>query len=115
VAPPACPAGGELFERTELYFGLRRRDGRAVESTTFEVFVEEFVVPQFETGFTLVETDGRYASGGRKLREPSRMLIVLHHGDAGTDHALEHIRARYKELFAQDSVLRVDLRACARF
>ncbi|HEX5660515.1 MAG TPA: DUF3574 domain-containing protein [Polyangiales bacterium] len=113
--PPDCPLGGELFQQTELYFGLTRSDGNQIEQTTFDLFVEQYVVPQLPTGFTSLAGEGRWLEGAKDIREPSRVLIVLHHGDQPVDQALENIRTRYKQLFAQQSVLRVDSRACARF
>jgi hypothetical protein len=113
--PPECTLGGEPYQRTELYFGLLRPGGRPIEPTTFDVFVEEYVLTQLPTGFTLLHAEGRWVSDEKDILEPSRVLIVLHHGDPATDDALQRIRARYKELFAQQSVLRVDSRACARF
>jgi hypothetical protein len=114
-APPDCPMGGELYQQTDLYFGLKRPEGKKIEQTTFDVFVEEYVVPQLPTGFTVLSGEGRWLQGEKDIREPSRLMIVLHHGDHVVDQAIESIRTRYKQLFAQQSVLRVDSRTCARF
>lgn len=113
--PPKCALAASEFVRTELYFGLRRKEGRIIEPTTFEVFVDEYVSNELASGFTLLSAEGRYLADGKVSREPSRVLVVLHHGDATIEQAIERIRTHYKELFAQDAVLRVDAPSCARF
>jgi hypothetical protein len=49
------------------------------------------------------------------VREPGRLLIVLHREEPAAIQALQAIRARYRETFGQQSVLRVDSASCASF
>lgn len=103
------------YQRSELYFGLLRPNGEPIEPTSFDVFVQSYVVPVLPVGFTLLDGEGRYLVGDKDVREPSRVMVVLHRREPAVLDALERVRARYKETFAQESVLRADTSACASF
>ncbi len=112
---PAAPASA-ASERvlTRLYFGLSRPGGE-ISSAQFEAFVDAEVSPRFPSGFTLFSARGAWRDrvSGKTLREPSRVLEVVHEGRS--EAAFEDLIERYKERFEQQSVLRVDLRAQTRF
>jgi Protein of unknown function (DUF3574) len=113
-ARPTC-AKGDQYQRSELYFGLRRSDGSLIESAEFDAFLEREIVRSLSSGFTLFSAEGRYFAGGSEQREPSRVLVVLHRGQHEIDAALEDARMRYKTQFAQQSVLRTDSPTCLSF
>jgi hypothetical protein len=108
-APPCL-----FHRRSELYLGLRRADGTLVARQELEAFVANEVVPTLPSGFTLYEAEGRWVADGKDEREPSRVLVVLHRGDPRVEAGLEQVRARYKQRFAQQAVLRADSATCVR-
>jgi hypothetical protein len=108
--------GAAPWQRSELFMGQRRRDETIIDESTFAGFVDDVVTPALPDGFTLVATQGQYrAAQGNVIREPGHLLIVLHHGDQGTESALERVRTAYRDKFDQESVLRTDASTCASF
>jgi hypothetical protein len=104
----AASGGGELFHRTELYFG-RNRPGGEVSEEEFAHFVDVEVTKRFPDGLTLLSGLGQFQDGGTIVQERSKLLILLYPlTDRQANREIEEIRQAYKELFQQTSVLRVD-------
>ena len=112
VAGDASPSQlvGELWNRTELYFGSEKPDGSDVTDRQFRAFVDEYVTPRFPDGLTLLTGFGQFRNSSNVIvKERSRVLILLYpRNDRDAHHEIEEIRAIYKEQFQQESVLRVD-------
>jgi hypothetical protein len=108
---------GELFARTELYFGLSKADGSIISDADFGRFVDQEVTPRFPDGLTLLSGLGQFKnSAGVITREPSRILILFYPlGDKENNKKLEAIRSAYKTTFQQESVLRADEQSCIAF
>lgn len=108
---------GEVFNRTELYFGSEKPDGSEVTETEFERFVDEEVTPSFPDGLTLLAGEGQFRdSSGDIVEEPSHVLILLYPpDDREANGEIEEIREAYKSEFKQESVLRVDARERVSF
>lgn len=108
---------GEVFNRTELYFGSEKPDGSEVTEKEFEQFVDEEVTPSFPDGLTLLTGEGQFRdSSGDIVEEPSHVLILLHPpDDTEANGEIEEIREDYKSDFEQESVLRVDARERVSF
>ncbi len=69
---------GELFSRTELFFGLSRSNGPDVTEEEFQHFVDTEVTPCFPDGLTLLTgTDQFKDSTGTIIQEGSKLLILL--------------------------------------
>ena len=103
-------AGAALpFARTELYFGAAMLDGVVAEEA-FREFIDEHVTPLFPGGLTVFKTEGRFRTEQSIVKEPSFVLVLLYPCQELADGSqrIDRIRARYKERFAQRSVLRVD-------
>lgn len=101
---------GDLWRRTELYFGSQKPDGNAVSAAEFEQFVDDVITPRFPDGLTLLTGYGQFRDAANVIvEEQSFVLILLYPRDDQTANAeIEEIRAAYKATFAQESVLRVD-------
>lgn len=101
---------GDLWRRTELYFGSQKPDGSAVSEAEFEEFVDEIVTPRFPDGLTLLTGYGQFRNAANVIvEEQSFVMILLYPRDdkeAGAE--IEEIRTAYKDAFEQESVLRVD-------
>ena len=110
-----CGSPRPAWVQTDLYFGLARADGGVVQPEEFQAFLDEAATPRFPDGLTVLEARGQWRSHGRVLREPARVLVVLHPPGPEADAALESIRADYRRRFAQESVLRVDRAVDASF
>jgi hypothetical protein len=90
---------------SRLYFGLDSPHG-PVSDAAWQDFVAQDIAPRLPAGFTLLAARGQWrADDGSVRSEDSRVLEVV--GDDGLEqrHALAEIVGRYKQRFAQESVL----------
>lgn len=98
-----------------LYFGMRTPSS-VVSAAAWQRFVDEIVTPRFEAGLTHWPASGQWKSAdGEILREPSRVLQLLHPGDRASRDAIDRIVEEYKRRFEQESVLVTGQRVCASF
>jgi hypothetical protein len=107
---PSQPYVGELWRRSELYFGSQKRNGSVVREAEFARFVDEVITPRFPDGLTLLTGYGQFRNSENVIVEEQSFVLVLLYplDDQAANGEIEEIRAAYKELFAQESVLRVD-------
>ena len=117
VLPCQGHPSGELFVRTELFFGLSKPDGTMVTENQFKDFLDKVITPRFPDGLTVLMGEGRFRTKeGNIMAEKSVVVIILYPVVAGGKHQhIETIREAYKSAFQQESVLRVDSLACAAF
>ena len=107
---------GQLWARTELYFGLSRPDGRDITDDEFEDFLDTEVTPRFPDGLTLLTGDGQFrGSSGVVVKERSKLLILFYPWNRARNRAVQRIRSLYKQEFHQEAVLRVDDQSCVSF
>ncbi|MDX2200548.1 MAG: DUF3574 domain-containing protein [Phycisphaerae bacterium] len=114
VAPPPV-AAAEPMIRTELYMGLARSGAANVSEADWAAFLAREVTPRFPDGLTVLSAQGQWLQAGTLVREPSRILVILHAGTSESNAAIESIRAAYIRAFSQDAVLRVDDSVLADF
>jgi Protein of unknown function (DUF3574) len=100
---------GEVFERTELYFGSEK-PGPDVTRKQFDRFVDRKVTPRFPDGLTLLTGYGQFReSDGNIVQEKSFVLILLYPpDDKQANREIQELRGAYKRNFEQQSVLRTD-------
>lgn len=108
---------GQVFKRTELYFGSERADGPEVTEQEFEDFVDREVTPKFPDGLPVLTGDGQFrGSNDVIVEEQSFVLILLYPPkDKEANDEIEQIREDYKVAFEQESVLRADSRERVSF
>ena len=115
-APPQVPlCGGTTMVETQLFFGMSQPDGGSVSEDEWDAFLLREVVPRFEEGFAVMETNGFWQDGRSKetFTEPGRMISrLLRPGDA---EDIPLIIEAYKQEFSQEAVLRIDTTVCAKF
>jgi len=101
---------GELWNRTELFFGTSKPDGTVVTDQEFKRFLDEVVTPRFPDGLTLLAGFGQFRnSHGNIIQERSMLLILLYPlSTRDSGRKIEEIRTAYTRAFQQESVLRVD-------
>ena len=106
---------GELFSRTELFFGLSKPGGVVTEEE-FQTFVDTKITPRFPDGLTLLSGKGQFRdSTGVVIQEGTKLLILLYPFNKARSADVEQIRSEYKDAFQQQSVLRVDEQSCVSF
>jgi hypothetical protein len=101
---------GDVWNRTELYFGMSKPDGKNVTTLEFYEFLDREVSSRFPDGLTLLIGYGQYRSEtGYITKENSMVLILLYPDDmSNANENIEAIRNEYEKAFNQESVLRVD-------
>jgi len=107
---------GDIFARTELFFGLSKPDGSKVTNADFQDFVDEEVTPRFPEGLTVLTGRGQFEeTSGTVIKEGSKVLILLYTFSNRSNRDIDEVREAYKYRFQQQSVLRVDSRSCVSF
>jgi Protein of unknown function (DUF3574) len=115
----ACTNGhnGQVFARTELFFGRAKPNGAIVTDEEFRGFLDEIITPRFPDGLTALSGAGQFRrSSGMIMREGAVFVILLYptsNKDSST--RIEEIRDIYRKTFAQESVLRIDGESCVSF
>jgi hypothetical protein len=101
---------------TQLFFGLSRPDGGIVSDAEWRDFLADTVTPRFPAGFTILAAEGQWRADDTAaiMRESSRVLLIVHQAGAD-DAAIAALIGAYKTRFRQESVLRLDSKAIARF
>jgi hypothetical protein len=90
-----------------LYLGLSKHHGE-VSEVEWQAFLKGVVTPRFPKGFTTWDANGRWQSkNGATLPERSKVLQVIHPDSLEYETAIREIIARYKQMFEQESVMRV--------
>ncbi len=115
VALTLCQQGETVQQRSTLYFGASRPDGGVVSAAQWSVFLADVVTPAFPDGLTWYPAHGQWR-GERDgiVAEDSRLLVLLHAGDAATRRRVDAVAEHYKKLFAQEAVLRERVAVCMR-
>jgi hypothetical protein len=107
---------GDLFVRTELFFGLSRTGAPDISEPEFQNFVDTQVTTRFPDGLTLLSGKGQFRSAaGSIVQEGSKLLILLYPFSTKSSNDIEQIRTQYKSMFQQESVLRTDEPTCVSF
>ena len=104
-------AAADKYYRTELYFGTDKPGGGKVSAEEWDKFLETEVTPRFPQGFTVLEGYGQFKdAGGKIVREASIILVIFYPKKerAAVNQKVEELRDKYKRLFNQESVLRID-------
>jgi hypothetical protein len=108
---------GDLWTRTELFFGSARPDGSVVSEQEFRQFLDQEVTPRFPDGLTVFVGLGQFRhASGTLVQERSMLLVLLYPADQpDSGRRIEAIRDAYKRRFRQESVLRLDTSARVSF
>lgn len=116
AANPACEPGFKSMARYELVFGTGSTGAGRVSDAAWADFLAREVTPRFPAGLTVLHGDGQWqGQDGRIAREGAIWLLIMAEPGPAAAAAIEAIRSRYKSLFSQDSVMRVDSVACVSF
>jgi hypothetical protein len=101
---------GEVWKRTELFFGTGKPDGTEVTDKEFAAFSDREITSAFPDGFTRLDGSGQWRGGsGSIVREHTHVIVLLYpFGDGTAEREIEELRTDYKKQFQQQSVLRSD-------
>lgn len=100
-------AGGNLFVKDELYFGLSKPGGTVTEAE-WQSFLSRVITPRFPEGLTVVDAYGQYLNKKNQLsKEKTKLVILIYQDSQVKNRSIEEIIAKYKQEFQQESVLRV--------
>ena len=114
-APPI--AGAQCAERIydRLYFGRDVR-GRILSEEEWQSFVAREIAPRFPAGFTVLDASGQWRDAQQKIvREPTKVVELVHEGDPGRRAAIQAMIDAYKNAYQQEAVLLVETRTLACF
>jgi hypothetical protein len=112
AAPIRVAVHCESLRLYRLYFGAATPDG-IVNDQAWGQFVDQEIVPNFVSGFTVLHADGQWlGDNGKRVSEATRIVEIV----AGVDRGpvIRDIAAHYKKQFHQDAVLVLtsDVGAC---
>ena len=110
TVPQVQTSPGEIWKRTELFFGTGKPDGTEVTDKEFAAFSEREITPAFPDGFTRLDGSGQWRDGnGAIVREHTHVIVLLYpFANRDAEREIEGLRADYKKQFQQESVLRSD-------
>lgn len=106
----------QSFTREELYFGLSEPDGVTVSEAQWQLFLSRVIMPRFDRGLTIIDANGQYLNThGTMIRENTKLVILIFQSDRAKDRLIEEVIAIYKNMFHQESVLKVTSSARVSF
>ncbi len=116
---PAHPGQTQGWVDTELYFGLGPADHpeQGISEARWRQFLDSEVSPRFPAGFSVLDVYGQWLSKGKTEPERLRtkMLIILYPDNQENRGKIDAIRAAWKKMTGDQSVLRVTIPADVSF
>jgi Protein of unknown function (DUF3574) len=108
---------GQLFARTELFFGRAKPNGSIVTDEEFRGFLDEIITPRFPTGLTALSGAGQFRGSSGSITREGAVFVILLYPTSNKDSStrIEEIREIYRKTFSQESVLRIDGESCVSF
>ena len=107
----AHPAKTRGWLDTKLYFGLGPADdaSKGVSEAAWRAFLDAEVTPRFPAGLSVMDIYGQWKSKrtGNVERIRSKMLVIDYPATPENAAKIEAIRAAWKKLTGDQSVLRV--------
>lgn len=116
---PAHPAHGVRWLDTRLYFGLGPADdpAKGVSEAQWRAFLDKEVTPRFPSGLSVMDIYGQWLSkqSSQVERIRSKMLVIDYPATKQNAAKVEQIRAAWKQMTGDQSVLRVTTPADVSF
>lgn len=107
----AHPGSAKGWVDTRLYFGLGPADHpeSGVSEAAWSAFLDKEVTPRFPAGLSVLDVYGQWQSKGAKTPERLRSkLLVIDYIDSAENRAkIDAIRAAWKKMTGDESVMRV--------
>jgi hypothetical protein len=116
TAAAQCAVGDTAMVRDVVYFGRNTPGWSELSDSAWQQYVDEVLTPRFPAGLTIWDAAGQWrGASGKVERERSKVLTLLHAGDARSEGLVTEAVGEYKRRFAQEAVLRERVRTCSRF
>jgi len=107
----AHPAHAAHWVDTRLYFGLGPADdpAKGVSEAAWRAFLDKEVTPRFPAGLSVMDIYGQWQGKGEAAPERvrSKVLIVDYPATRANSARIEAIRAAWKKLTGDQSVMKV--------
>jgi len=105
------------YIETSLYFGQSKPGGGMITKIEWNSFNENYISATFKEGSSVTSITGNwYDTAMHKLiTEPTFMVRYYYKQNITTSKQIDSLRFYYKDLFNQQSVLRVDKKVKATF
>ena len=111
-----CALGDTALVRDVVYFGRNTPGGAELSDSAWQQYVDQVLTPRFPAGLTIWDAAGQWrGADGKVERERSKVLTLLHPGDARSKLFVAEAVGEYKRRFAQEAVLRERVTTCSRF
>jgi|ERR1035438_187096 hypothetical protein len=108
---PAHPGQAKGWVDTKLYFGLGPADStdKGLSEAQWRAFLDKEVTPRFPDGLSVVDVYGQWQGKNQTTPERlrSKMLIIDYPDIPENRDKIEAIRAAWKQMTGDQSVLRV--------
>ena len=107
---------GRMME-TDLYFGQSKPDGSMISENEWNNFKETHIAKVFKEGSTVLSGAGSWYDpvSHRLITEPTYVVIYFYKKSSAISAQIDSLVSRYKVMFQQQSVLRVDKKVKAFF
>ena len=108
---PAHPGQTTGWVDTRLYFGLGPADNpdQGISEARWREFLDQEVTPRFPDGLSVADVYGQWLSKGKSTPERLRSkVLIIDYPDSPEDREkIEAIRAAWKKMTGDQSVMRV--------
>jgi hypothetical protein len=112
-----CSCSAPRMIETNLYFGQTRPDGSMITENEWQGFRDNQIAKVFKEGCTVIKATGNWLDPAthKLITEPSYVVIHHHKKSAQLSQQIDSLIYWYKNMFQQQSVLRVDKKVKAVF
>lgn len=102
---------------TNLYFGQSKPDGSMISANEWSQFKENYIAKVFKEGSSVLNVTGNWSDtvSHTLITEPTYMVIYFYKRSPAISKQIDSLRYWYKNMFRQQSVLRVDKKVKASF
>ncbi len=112
-----CSCSVPRMIETDLYFGQSKPDGSMITEIEWKSFKENQIDKIFKEGSTVMNVLGNWYDpvSHKLITEPTHVVLYFYKKSAQTSQQIDSLRYWYKNMFQQQSVLRVDKKVKAVF
>ena len=112
-----CSCSAPRMVETDLYFGQTRPDGSMITETEWKNFSETQINKVFKEGSTVINVLGSWYDpvSHKIITEPTHVVVYFYKRSAEVSRQIDSLSYWYKNMFQQQSVLRVDRKVKATF
>ena len=112
-----CSCSTSRMVETNLYFAQARPDGSMITDVEWNNFRNNQIAKVFTNGCTVISASGNWLDPEthKLITEPSHVVICYYEKSSQMSQQIDSLRYWYKNMFQQQSVLRVDKKAKVAF